>query len=131
MYRTVASILVVCLFVIFAIGSGPKAPSQEEINNANYGPYPENYEEIVKAFYFERLFDPYSAKYRFFNKPIKYWDKSSNKNYFGYVVCGGVNAKNRFGAYVGEQVFFFIINSGKIVLKGEKANATKRCKKLW
>ncbi len=47
----------------------------------------------------ESLFDPYSAMYRFW-EPEKY--VSGGK--FGHRVTVGVNAKNRFGGYVGEEV---------------------------
>ncbi|OIQ93746.1 hypothetical protein GALL_243380 [mine drainage metagenome] len=48
----------------------------------------------------EKLSDPYSAKYTY--------DRVRKEDARTGVVCGTVNAKNRFGAYVGKTVFVAI-----------------------
>lgn len=119
--------LTLLLLLVSCVGS---PPTPEEMQNANFGPYPNNYEEIIKGYYYNVLFDPYSAVFRFL-PPKKVGWGHGNDHYFGYAVCGGINAKNRFGAYVGEQLFFVIINSGQIILRYEKSNAYDACKQIF
>ena len=58
------------------------------------------------------LIDPYSAVIKC-GVPVKGWLNSAFKNYFGYMMGCTVNAKNRFGGYVGEkEVYFWIRDNG-------------------
>lgn len=131
MYRNLISIMVVSFFLIIALGSaGKPAPTTEELQSANYGPYPSNYEEIIKNYYSQILFDPYSAHFRFL-QPKKVGWSDGGRHYFGYAVCGGINAKNRFGGYVGEQAFFVIINSDQVILQYTKSLAVNACNQFY
>jgi hypothetical protein len=82
------------------------------------GPYPENYKEIVTAYYNQTLFDPYSAVIKFTREPVEcFMEKGLLEIGFisGWVVCGTINAKNRFGGYVGTELFSALIRNGKVV----------------
>ena len=64
------------------------------------------------------LFDPYSAQYEF-EFPQRYWFKESalagGRLYAGYLVRVSVNAKNRFGGYVGKKMYGFLIQDERII----------------
>ena len=95
---SVASIL----FVGSCTTMNPK-PTPEQLQNADYGRYPDDYQDIVKEYYSRVLFDPYSAHYRWMKPPYKGYFQMFGKLKYGYIVHVGVNAKNRFGGYVGEK----------------------------
>jgi TPR repeat protein len=83
---------------------------------ADYGVYPTNYVEIVKNHLRDKLFDPFSARYRM-SKPYKAYTRyapimGGSTAQYGYVVDVAVNAKNKLGAYVGEQRFRLFIKNG-------------------
>lgn len=89
-------------------------PSREVLAAADYGPYPENYESIVRGFVAGQLKDPESAQYQFLNKPAKgYYGIGEVK--YGYVVCARINAKNGFGGYAGPKVSYFMIRDGLLI----------------
>lgn len=101
------------LIVLSLLGCAT-TPTQKEFETADYGPYPEKYEQIIKAFYSEKLFDPYSAAYNF-SSPVKGWDRVKGKDVFGWTACAKINAKNRMGGYVGVRPFFFLIKNDQII----------------
>ena len=101
----------ICLFALLMIGCAT-TPTRQEFETADYGSYPEKYEEIIKANYYPRLIDPYSAMYDFY-KPVKAWNRLANV--FGWVVCGTINAKNRMGGYTGATPFYFLFKNNQIV----------------
>jgi hypothetical protein len=95
-----------------AVASGadlPKFPASA------YSPLPGNYKAIAKRYLDYKLFDPYSAKIEWVGKPLR----SSFQTAQGWVpawsVCMFVNAKNRFGAYVGMKLMFIEIRNGQVI----------------
>jgi hypothetical protein len=70
-------------------------------NSAQAAPVPEDVKRAVKKAFIDKLADPYSAQYTF--------DIYAPKFRHGEVelgtVCGTVNAKNQFGAYIGRRAF--------------------------
>jgi hypothetical protein len=86
--------------------------------NADYGPVPDQYEEITKHYFAERLKDPDSAKYSDFRPPkpshliVNKYEKAVQ---YGYVVCAFVNAKNSFGGYVGKKLAWLFIRDNAVV----------------
>jgi hypothetical protein len=89
-------------------------PSREELAKADYGTYPTNYEESIKAYMSHMLKDPYSAQYEFINRPKPGWHGLGGSN-FGYVVCTYINAKNSFGGYTGAKLNYFMIRNGQVI----------------
>jgi len=92
------------------------APSSQELLEADYGSYPENYEEIIKNYMSNVLKDPMTAEFRFDKVPQKLWIGGLfTKRQFGYGTCASINAKNAFGGYVGFRRYFFLINDSTVV----------------
>lgn len=103
-------------------------PTPEQLAVADCGPYPDDWETIVKGYYSRVLFDPYSAVYQFSGLPQRGWAAAPRMGggpleellggyapVFGWEVQGLVNAKNRFGAYVGARPFIVLIRNGQVV----------------
>ncbi len=89
-------------------------PSQDEITNADYGEYPNSYENVIKNYMFRTLKDPDSAQYQFLNHPKNGWTVWGGKK-FGYVVCAYINAKNSYGGYTGSKLSYFMIRNNAVV----------------
>ena len=117
--KTILSFGLCLCFLTLMVGCTTMQPiNQSVLDNADYGKYPENYEEIVKAYFSRILKDPYSAVYRF-EKPYKAYLREAPVSggaprTFGYIVEVGVNAKNSFGGYVGEKYYKLFIRNGYI-----------------
>lgn len=82
--------------------------SEQTTPSENTMEIPENYKELIKTEIGKKLLDPYSAQYEF-EEPKK-WTIPKNTGMLileqtGDMVCGTVNAKNKFGAYVGKEKF--------------------------
>ena len=114
------------ILLILAFHGCATVPTNEELANKDYGRYPENYQEIVKRYFSGQLSDPYSAQYRWIKPPYQgYFIEHTNlltgqpdKFSFGYLVHVGINAKNRFGGYIGEKEYVVLIRND-IVIKWE------------
>ena len=112
------------LFVIFvslSLVGCSIGPTPAQLRNADFGPPPsEGYKENIKSAFDLILFDGASARYRF-SKPVKSYLRAApvygTSLTFGWRVCGLVNAKNRFGGYVGWRRFFTFFYDDAIVFK--------------
>src|SRR5438045_2392337 len=90
-----------------ALACGASPPNVHQLATADYGPYPENYEELAKERIGVTLLDPDSARYKLITRPVKAWAgdndgytihhalSGSNPNVFGWKVCATYNSKNR------------------------------------
>jgi hypothetical protein len=94
-------------------------PTPEELAKADYGRYPDDYQEIITNYMSKSLFDPYSAVYDDWRGPSKGYVSSISGVYYGYRVCVDINAKNRMGAYVGSSTNLFVINKGRVIKREE------------
>jgi hypothetical protein len=106
-----------CVIVALVLTGCPRQPSMEERAAADYGNYPYDYEEIVKQHMRHSLFDPYSAQYEFLSSPTarflaRAFGGKISYGYGGYVF---INAKNRYGAYVGNKKFKYLIRNGAVI----------------
>lgn len=88
--------------------AGALKPTPEQLAVADYGDYPNNYEERIAAIVQSGLIDPYSAVFSDWRGPSKGWTSDSKEIYFGYEVCVFVNAKNRMGGYAGPKLHYFM-----------------------
>jgi hypothetical protein len=67
------------------------------------GPPPEDYETQIKQYFRPSRLDPCSAVYEM-RAPVRGWERANDGVMrVIWVVCGTVNAKNRFGGYVGQR----------------------------
>ena len=104
--------LVIGIIIVLLIGTG----SIIFIKATGWYPgagYPMDYRNQVKEMISMRLFDPYSAVYEFENPP------KMTCNGFHYEGTVLINAKNRYGAYVGEKKFHYVIISSNICIVWE------------
>lgn len=116
MQRLVALLFVLCA-LSYSAGSFAKEKTVAETVdtiNADYGPRPDNFEELVKAWAEQNLKDPDSARYNRISKPRKEFMVANLKPFFGWSVCADINSKNSYGGYTGAQTHWFLIRDGKI-----------------
>lgn len=121
-----ACIVVVSLLMVPHLTGCVTTVTPEQIASADFGTISPTYEETIKKYMEGVLFDPYSAHYRFFSEPKKgyaYLSGTMHPPTFGYLVHVGINAKNRMGAYVGEQLYRFFIKGETIWMLNEFAKA--------
>lgn len=90
------------------------APSYEEMANADYGAYPNGYEQIIRSYLGKTLKDPDSLKLNVVRAPTTGWNGFGGRK-FGYIVCAEVNAKNSYGGYVGSRLSYFMIKNGVVI----------------
>ena len=112
-------IIISGLLLLFLSGCATM-PTQKEISALDYGPpLTIDHQAVIKGYFEEVLYDPYSAHYKFETPPRLYWYKEppllGNKLYAGYVVFVGVNAKNRMGGYVGMKKYGFLFKNDRII----------------
>jgi len=77
-------------------------PSPTQEKDADYGAYPDNYQEIARDYLLKELRDPGSIDIQSMSEPEKQWigDKFTGIKY-GYLVCVQVNSKNLLGNLTG------------------------------
>ena len=109
----------------------PAQMSFDTIRNADYGSKPPaNYQDIVKAAISRTLLDPTSPLFTFNGEPEKGFIMESERlgtyESFGWRVCGSVNAKNKFGGYVGDNLFIVIMRGSDVmqIVTGSTSSAT-------
>lgn len=119
------SFVVVAMTLVAACAS---PPTDDHVRAADTGPYPSNYEQIVKDNFATSLFDPYSAVFNFTRLPTKgYGGSPIDGAKIGWLVCGTVNAKNRMGGYVGVKPFFVVISNGAVIHREIDTPTAARC----
>lgn len=95
------------------------APSPQERANADYGPYPTNYRELVEDWMRDTRYDPHSVVDLEIKPPTKYLLQAAplmgGGRTYGYLVQVKLNARNRIGGYVGRKTMNLLIRAGKIV----------------
>jgi len=106
-------IVLLCL-LISGCASAPQKTADEQLGVADYGPYPSNYEELIKEVLSPKLVDPYSTVYNL-TVPKKGRNSMTGKTIYGWNVCGTVNSKNKFGGYAGASPVYAMINNGRVV----------------
>ena len=88
------------------------------------GPYPDNYEFLVKKWFSRNLKDSESARYGEITKPIKHGTEYLGKcaHYYAtydyviaYLVTAEVNAKNSYGGYGGWETYKFYLKNGRVM----------------
>lgn len=109
---------VAAIAAILAGCAGVSAPSEAELSKADYGPYPQNYETVIKDHLRVTLRDPYSVMDLRVAPPTKCWFRRSQFELTHYGWCSVVsyNAKNAYGAYVGIRTTEYLIYQGEVML---------------
>ncbi len=117
-----------------------KPPSPEQLTNADYGVYPENYREIVESKIKNKWFgvSPVLGEMK---EPQKMWVSHisaplQKDSFYGYGVCVSVKYKNRLGYYDGNRTHLVLIHNNEASLhfwqpvthnSYEKNEATEKC----
>jgi len=98
-------------------GCDTTPPTKEEKESVNYGPKPDNYQDIVRDFLRPRLTDPIAAIIDYKAGPTQMYQKDAvvRDLQFGWAVCAMVNDKNTRGAYTGFYPAVYFIRDGKVV----------------
>gem|GEM_PF-1121855 len=109
-----------CIVGILMLSACATQISQDKLATADFGAEPpSNYQDIIKERIDRTLIDPTSGIYRFTSKPRKGYFKTSpivaTREQFGYLVCGHVNGKNRFGGYTGGHRFAALMRGEHVV----------------
>lgn len=88
-----------------------------------YDPLPYNYKDMIRENMEGVLFDYDSSKFKFGTPSRGYANKGvllgGGVSWTGYVVSVSINAKNRFGAYVGWSPYTFYFDDGAIYRRYE------------
>jgi len=109
--RTVPALL---LLLTLGCITSPIPVTPEQIASADYGtvPVPPAYQDAIKGYMQEILFDPRTARYRFVGEPQRgyaYLLGRRKPPVFGYLVQVEIDAKNLKGRYTGERSYRFFI----------------------
>ena len=118
MQRTLAQTLMVLTALAIALGGcDTTPPSKEEKESVNYGPKPDNYQEIIRDYLRPRLTDPTAAIIDYKAGPTHLYQKDAvvRDLQFGWAVCAMVNDKNTRGAYTGFYPAVYFIRNGKVM----------------
>lgn len=113
----ISTILALGAAILLATACSTRPPTKEEREAVNYGPRPDNYEQIVRDYLRNRLIDPTSALIEFKAGPTQLYQRDSvvRDLQFGWAVCVMVNDKNSRGAYDGYRAAVYFMRNGKIV----------------
>jgi hypothetical protein len=113
------SILGLGLTSVLLGGCSTDPPTREEVESVNYGPRPDNYEQIVRDYLRYRLTDPTSAIIEFKAGPTQLYQKDTfiRELQFGWAVCAMINDKNPRGAYEGFTPGVYYIRNGKVMAR--------------
>lgn len=110
------------LFVMIALVGGCAymiRPSPEQIAVADYGRYPDDYEQIAQNWINNTFFDPYSIRDLTIGIPEKRYFQDppilGGTTYYGYYISVTCNAKNRMGGYVGKKTNNLLVHNGVII----------------
>lgn len=105
----------IMMFIILFLSACATVPTSKQLSEADYGSYPNNYQDLVKTYYSQVLFDPYTAHYRWIKPPYSGYFSAFGQFEYGYIVHVGINAKNRMGGYVGEKQEALLIKNGMVI----------------
>ena len=105
--------------IAFILLAGCQSPplSSEQIAALDYGPRPENYQQIVREYLNSYLNDPGFAvvEFKAGPSPLYQRDTLSRERQYGWAVCLTVNERDPRGAYLGFRPLVMYIRAGKVV----------------
>lgn len=85
------------------------------LDTADVGSKPKNYKKLVEDAIRGQLKDPDSAKFSDMTIPHKEVMVENRNFVYGYSTCVNVNAKNSYGGYVGNQLYWVFIRDNKVL----------------
>lgn len=118
------------LLFLLTVGcaTSPVPVTTEQIASADYGTVPVSpaYQDAIKRYMREILFDPHTAHYRFIEEPRRgyaYISGTKEPPAFGYLAQVEINAKNLMGRYMGERSYRFFIKNETMYMLDPSAKA--------
>jgi hypothetical protein len=105
------------IVIALALAGCATTVSKQEVATARFEPLPANYQERIRQFNRGVLKDPYTAVYSFGAPRRGFWQDGmvyGGKKHFGFVVSVGINARNSFGGYTGEQMCYYGFENGQV-----------------
>lgn len=90
--------------------------TRAQIAALDYGPRPENYAQIVRAFLQPRLVEPEFARIEFKNEPWPLYQEQAflHERGYGWAVCALVTDKDRRGAYPDSYPMVFYLRDDEV-----------------
>jgi len=109
--------LVTLMLTLAATAGCDTTVTKQEMDTANYGPKPVNYQDEIRSYLKLRLTDPKDAIVEFRSEPKILYQRGTpvRGEQYGWGVCVWVNDKNKQGAYDGFYPMSFILREEKIV----------------
>lgn len=107
-------VLLLLLLVAGCVTNSRPVSETVDTVNADYGVYPHEYVASIKAWAQANLKDPESARYGYISRPRQEYVVENHKPVFGYSVCAQINAKNSYGGYTGNEIFWFFFRYGQL-----------------
>ena len=103
--------------LLLALAGCDTTVTKAEMETADYGPRPVNYQDEIKSYLSIRLMDPKAAIVEFRNEPKHLYQRGTGirGEQYGWGVCVWVNDKNKQGAYDGFYPMTFVLRNEKIV----------------
>lgn len=95
--KSLSGLILILLLMLTACATG-SLPTPSQLATEHFAECPSDYQQQVENQIGNQLVDPYSAVYRF-SRPRKFVYEGK----FGSEFFVGINAKNRFGGYTGEE----------------------------
>lgn len=96
-------VLLLIMMAVVVAGCTTSSPSSDQLLTEKFTTCSSEHRQQIQNYLSMGLFDPYSAMYGFGKEePVVYQGK------FVTSIYASVNAKNRFGAYVGQQFYQFV-----------------------
>ena len=109
--------LVTLMLTLAAIAGCDTTVTKQEMDTANYGPKPVNYQDEIRSYLKLRLTDPKDAIVEFRSEPKILYQRGTpvRGEQYGWGVCVWVNDKNRRGVFEGFYPMSFVLRDEKIV----------------
>jgi hypothetical protein len=103
--------------VVSLVACQSPPPTREETAALDYGPRPENYEQVVRGYLQTRLVGPDFAIIQFKTEPRPLYQKGTvlRDRQYGWAACVMVNDKDLRGAYAGFYPMVLYLRGGKVV----------------
>lgn len=116
MKKILAALLIISCLGMMGCGAKSTSPDDMLTLQQEAGTFPQNYEELVKNYFYYKLYDPFSAQYEFMGEPVLTQRYSIFTGSHG-VWSGNVriNAKNKLGGYTGFKIYQYTIKNRKII----------------
>ena len=112
--------LVAAVMGAIALAGCKNPPTKEEKSSVEYGPRPDNYEQIVREYLKTRIHDPASAivEFRSAPKPLYQQETILRPLQYGWGVCVFINDKDKSGERDAYPMVFYIRNGLIVTANG-------------